>query len=72
MQIPQWKSQLEERLKCLSTLKKHQKPYFVLGANFGPYYEEVFRSVYLDFFKETFLKSVKMFVLEINIPNHYF
>ncbi|MDO4924986.1 MAG: polysaccharide pyruvyl transferase family protein [Turicibacter sp.] len=52
MQIPQWKSQLEERLKCLSTLKKHQKPYFVLGANFGPYYEEVFRSVYLDFFKE--------------------
>lgn len=51
MEIPKWRSQLCERKVIINSFKKEDKPYFILGSNFGPYNEEEFINEYRDLFK---------------------
>lgn len=46
MQLPEWKEQLKERNKVINSFYKANKPYFILGSNFGPYKNEDFYNEY--------------------------
>lgn len=46
MQLPTWKTQLDERKEVIGSFHKKNKPYFILGSNFGPYTEDKFVEEY--------------------------
>lgn len=50
MQIPQWKEQYSERVKIINSFYFKNKPYFILGSNFGPYENSKFVDMYKDLF----------------------
>lgn len=52
MQLPQWKSQFKEREKLINKFYEDNKPYFILGSNFGPYKEMEFVEEYKKLFRK--------------------
>lgn len=52
MQLPQWKSQFKEREKLINKFYEDNKPYFILGSNFGPYKEMEFIEEYKKLFRK--------------------
>lgn len=52
MQLPQWKKQLAERKEVISSFMQKEKPYFIVGSNFGPYYDSEFLEEYSCLFEK--------------------
>ena len=46
MQIPEWKEQYKRREKVINSFARQNKPYFILGSNFGPYEDKIFKQKY--------------------------
>ncbi len=46
MELPVWREQLEERQKIITSFYDKNKPYFILGSNFGPYKDPMFLTFY--------------------------
>lgn len=46
MQIPEWKEQYKRREEVINSFAKQNKPYFILGSNFGPYKDIIFKQKY--------------------------
>lgn len=52
MQIPEWKRQLQDRKEVISSFAKENKPYFILGSNFGPFKNNEFYEEYNQLFND--------------------
>ncbi|RKD23173.1 hypothetical protein BEP19_13225 [Ammoniphilus oxalaticus] len=52
MQSPAWKMKWEERKYLLDRFKRMNKKTFILGANFGPFTDNVFLERYTELFSE--------------------
>ena len=52
MQLSNWKEQLAYRNEIIESFNKKQKPYFILGSNFGPYNEKNFIEEYNKLFNK--------------------
>ena len=51
MEIPKWRNQLLERKRLIKSFYRKNKPYFILGCNFGPYESQEFINEYVKLFK---------------------
>ena len=51
MEIPKWREQLLERKRLIKSFSRKNKPYFILGSNFGPYESDEFMNEYVRIFK---------------------
>ena len=52
MQLPTWEEQLKERHRLIDSFNNKNKPYFILGSNFGPYKNERFVKEYINIFNK--------------------
>lgn len=52
MQNAAWREKLEEREYLVKEFKKNNKKVYILGANFGPYKDQIFEDKYRNLFKE--------------------
>ena len=51
MEIPKWRKQLLERKRLIKSFSRKNKPYFILGSNFGSYKSDEFMNEYVRLFK---------------------
>lgn len=52
MEIPRWRYQITQKKAVVNSFYKEDKPYFILGANFGPYNSDNFLEEHKELFKE--------------------
>lgn len=52
MQFKQWKKQFRHRRNVIESFFSNKRPIFIIGANFGPFYDKSFISLYKDEFKK--------------------
>ena len=51
MQLGEWDKYLQQRRRLIQSFYKKNKPYFILGSNFGPYEDEIFLNEYKSLLK---------------------
>ncbi|WP_294184185.1 polysaccharide pyruvyl transferase family protein [uncultured Clostridium sp.] len=52
MQFNHWKKQFKNRKNIIDLFSYNKKPIFIIGANFGPFYEKTFVNLYKKEFKK--------------------